>query len=365
MEFVDLKAQYKLLQQSVDRRIAAVLEHCRFIMGPEVQELETALARYTGSTHCISCASGTDALLLALMALGIAPGDEVITSPFTFIANAEMIALAGARPVFVDIDPETYNLDPQLLRKAITSRTKAIMPIALYGQCADMDAICQIAGGIPVIEDAAQSFGATYRERRSCNLSLIGCTSFFPSKPLACYGDGGACFTSDAVLAEKMRRIRDHGQAGRYRHTTLGLNSRLDTLQAAVLLAKLECFDAELKSRTRIACRYTELLRGHVDTPYVDPCCTSAYAQYTVQIQNRDQVQARLREKDVPSAVHYPVPIHLQPVFAGLGLACGSFPVSEAAAERVLSLPMHPYLTDGEQAHVAESLKWALAERQS
>lgn len=362
MEFVDLKAQYNLLRQSIDRRMAAVLEHCRFIMGPEVQELEAALARYTGSSHCIGCASGTDALLIALMALGVGAGDEVITSPFTFIANAEMIALLGARPVFVDIDPETYNLDSQLLRAAITPKTKAIMPIALYGQCADMDAIGQIAGAIPVIEDAAQSFGAIYKDRRSCNLSVIGCTSFFPSKPLACYGDGGACFTSDAALAEKMRRIRDHGQQGRYQHTTLGLNSRLDTLQAAVLLAKLECFDTELKSRTRIANRYTELLRGHVAIPYIDPCCTSVYAQYTVQLEQRDQMQARLRERGVPSAVHYPLPIHLQPVFAGLGLARGSFPLSEAAAERVLSLPMHPYLTDEQLAHVAESLKAALAE---
>ena len=361
MEFVDLKGQYKLLQQSLDRRIAAVLDHCRFIMGPEVQELEAALARYTGSPHCIACASGTDALLIALMALGIAPGDEVVTSPFTFIATAEMIALLGARPVFVDIDPKTYNLDSQRLGDAITSKTKAIMPVALYGQCADMDAINQIAGRIPVIEDAAQSFGATYKGRRSCNLSLIGCTSFFPSKPLACYGDGGACFTSDAALATKMRHIRDHGQKARYHHTLLGLNSRLDTIQAAVLLAKLECFDAELASRTRIAQRYTELLHGQVMTPHIDASNTCVYAQYTVQMDKRDQVQARMRDKGVPTAVHYPVPIHLQPVFAGLGLARGSFPAAEAAAERVLSLPMHPYLTEAQQTQVVESLRSALA----
>src|SRR5579885_774256 len=266
MEFIDLKAQYRILESSSQARLSKVMQGAQFIMGPEVEELESALASRVGARYCITCSSGTDALLLALMALAIGPGDEVITTPFTFIATGEMIAIAGAKPVFVDIDPGTYNLDPRLLPAAITSRTRAIMPIALYGQCSEMDEINAIAAerDLPVIEDAAQSFGATYRGRHSCNLSTIGCTSFFPSKPLGGYGDGGACFTNDDALATAMIELRNHGQSGRYRHTRIGLNGRLDTLQAAILLAKLEVFDEELAARDRIARHYTTLLRDAV-----------------------------------------------------------------------------------------------------
>ena len=279
MEFIDLKTQYKRIKERVDARIHAVLDHGQFILGPEVSELEAELARRTGSRHCISCASGTDALLIALMALRISPGDEVITSPFTFIATVEMIVLLGATPVFVDIDPRTYNLDPSRVAAAFTPRTRAVMPVSLYGQCADLDAIQAAAGDLPVVEDAAQSFGATYKGRQSCNLSAIGCTSFFPSKPLGCYGDGGACFTNDDALPRIMLEIRNHGQDSRYHHVRLGLNGRLDTIQAAVLLAKLEIFDEELSLRSEVADRYRERLAGVVQTPFVSdwkPQCLRA-----------------------------------------------------------------------------------------
>ncbi|MFB3813676.1 MAG: DegT/DnrJ/EryC1/StrS family aminotransferase [Terriglobales bacterium] len=359
MEFIDLKKQYSAIKASVDARIARVLEHVQFVLGPEVGELEQRLAAYTGAKHCVTAASGTDALLIALMALGVGAGDEVITSPFTFIASAEVIALLGARPVFVDIDARTYNLDPKLLEPAITPRTRAIMPVSLYGQCADFDAINAIAArhGISVVEDAAQSFGATYKGRRSCNLSTIGCTSFFPSKPLGCYGEGGACFTNDDQLAERMRQIRVHGQDRRYHHPVLGINGRLDSLQAAVLLAKMEVFDAEVEARRRIASRYTEKLHGVVGTPYVETHNTSVFAQYTVQISDRDEVSDRLKQQGIPTAVHYPVPLHLQPVFSGLGSRAGCFPVSEAAARLVLSLPMHPYLSEEDQDRVCAALR--------
>ncbi len=367
MEFIDLKKQYGVVKQSIDRRMAQILEHARFILGPEVAELEQKLAAYTGAQHCITCASGTDALLMALMALGITAGDEVITSPFTFIASAEVVVLLGARPVFVDIDARTYNLDPRKLEAAITARTRAIMPVSLYGQCADFDAINAIAARhrLPVIEDAAQSFGAIYKGRRSCNLSTIGCTSFFPSKPLGCYGDGGACFTSDSVLAERMRQIRMHGEDRRYHHVTLGINGRLDTLQAAVLLAKLEVFDAEVEARGRIGARYNELLRGVVGIPYIEPHNTSVFAQYTIQVVDRDGVQLLLKEKGIPTAVHYPMPLHLQPVFSGMGLGEGSYPVAEAAARMVLSLPMHPYLSETDQERVCAAVAEAKDSRQT
>jgi UDP-2-acetamido-2-deoxy-ribo-hexuluronate aminotransferase len=361
MEFIDLKTQYKELKETIDRRIAAVLQHGQFIMGPEVRELEQALEQRTGSKHCIACASGTDALMIGLMALGIGPGHEVITSPFTFIATAEMIALVGATPVFVDIDPETYNLDPNLLKKAITVKTKAIMPVSLYGQCAEMDDINLIAGEIPVIEDAAQSFGATYKGRQSCNLSTIGCTSFFPSKPLGCYGDGGACFTNDDALAAKMRQIRVHGQDRRYHHPVIGFNGRLDTLQAAILLGKLTMFDGEVKTRAEIGARYTELLRGAVKTPTILPHNTSVYAQYTVAVEKRDSVQQQLQQQGIPTAVHYPISLHLQPAFARLALGKGTFPASERASELVMSLPMHPYFSHAEQDAVVEAVRSAVA----
>ncbi|HEX4309852.1 MAG TPA: DegT/DnrJ/EryC1/StrS family aminotransferase [Acidobacteriaceae bacterium] len=367
MEFVDLKAQYRHIGARVDARIRKVMEHQRFILGPEVAELEERLAARVEARHCISCASGTDALLLALMALRIGAAkdgtpDEVITTPFTFFATGEMITLAGARPVFVDIEPVGYNLDPEKIEAAITPRTKAILPVSLYGQAAEMDAINTIAEkhGLAVIEDAAQSFGALYRGRHSGNLSTIGCTSFFPSKPLGCYGDGGACFTHDDALAEAMRELRNHGQSGRYRHTRIGINGRLDTLQAAVLLAKLEVFDEELTARAENADRYTALLKDAVHTPRVLPNRTSAWAQYTIEVEDRAAVQSALEAAGIPTAVHYPVPLHLQPVYAEMGLQRGSFPVAERAAERVLSLPMHPYLGPAEMESVAGAVRQSL-----
>jgi UDP-2-acetamido-2-deoxy-ribo-hexuluronate aminotransferase len=358
IEFVDLKTQQRRILPELERRMKAVLNHGRYIMGPEIQELEEKLAVLVGVKHCIAVASGTDALLIALMALGVRAGDEVITTPFTFISTGETVALLGAKPVFVDIDHGTYNLDPSLLEAAITLKTRAILPVSLYGQCADFDVINAVAGkyGIPVIEDACQSFGATRGGRKSCALSSIGCTSFFPSKPLGCYGDGGACFTDDEELSPKMRRIRVHGQDRRYDHPILGINGRMDTLQAAVLLAKLEVFSDELEARSRIAARYGELLRGAVATPRIEPRNTSVYAQYTVEVDHREEVQEKLREKGIPTAVHYPVPLHLQPVFAGLNLPEGTFPVAESAARRVLSLPMHPYLADAELVRIAAVL---------
>ena len=363
MEFIDLKAQYHRLEASIQARFNKVMQSEQFIMVPEIAELESALAARVRAKHCITCASGTDALLLALMALGIGQGDEVVTTPFTFIATGEMIALLGAIPVFVDIDPRTYNLDPKHLRVAITSRTRAIMPVALYGQCAEMDAINAIATehGLPVIEDAAQSFGATYKGRHSCNLSTIGCTSFFPSKPLGCYGDGGACFTNDAALAGSLRQIRNHGQEARYRHAKLGLNGRLDTMQAAILLAKLEVFDEELVRRNEVALQYSSLLSDSVQVPYIETHNRSAWAQYTIRVPNRADVQRALSDRQIPTAVHYPKPIHLQPVFAHLGLGEGSFPVSEQASKEVLSLPMHPYMSELDVRKVASSLRDAFA----
>lgn len=373
MDFIDLKTQYRRIQASVDARIHKVLEHGQYILGAETAELEAVLAKYAGTTHCIAASSGTDTLLIALMAYGIGPGDEVITSPFTFIATGEMIALAGAKPVFVDIDPKTYNIDPSLIERAITPRTKAIMPVSLYGQCADFDAINAIARkhGVPVIEDAAQSFGAQYKGKRSCALSEIGSTSFFPSKPLGAYGDGGALFTDDDNLAKVMREIRVHGQDRRYHHPRLGINGRLDTLQAAVLLAKMEIFEDEVSARARIGERYNQLIneafdnasgkRARVVVPHLAEGCTSVYAQYTIQVENRSLVEAGLKQRGIPTAVHYPVPLHFQPVFADLGLKRGAFPHSEAASDRVLSLPMHPYLTDEQQVNVVTALKEAVA----
>jgi len=358
IEFVDLKTQQRKILPELERRMKAVLQHGRYIMGPEIQELEEKLAAYVGVKQCIAVASGTDALLISLMALGVGAGDEVVTTPFTFISTGETIALLGAKLVFVDIDGRSYNLDPSLLEAAITPKTRAILPVSLYGQCPDMDAINAIAGkyGVPVIEDAAQSFGASYRGRKSCALSRIGCTSFFPSKPLGCYGDGGACFTDDEDLATKIRRIRVHGQDRRYHHSILGINGRMDTLQAAVLLAKLDVFPGELAARSRIGDRYTELLRGAVVTPCVEPHNISVYAQYTVQVDDRETVQKKLQEEGIPTAIHYPIPLHRQPVFAGLNLPEGSFPTAESAAKRVLSLPMHPYLTDVELERISSAL---------
>jgi UDP-2-acetamido-2-deoxy-ribo-hexuluronate aminotransferase len=353
MEFIDLKSQYQGIKTSMDRRIQAVLDHGQYVMGPEIAELEAALASRTGAKHCIACASGTDALLLAMMALGIGPGDEVVTTPFSFFATGEMIALLHAKPVFVDIDPETYNLDPSKLKAAITAHTKAIMPVSLYGQCAEMDAIAEIAGNIPVIEDAAQSFGATYKGKPSCNLSTIGCTSFFPSKPLGCYGDGGACFTSNDALAGKMRMVRNHGQDRRYHHPVIGVNGRMDTIQAAVLLAKLEVFDQELQRRAEVGSRYSQLLQSSVKTPLIAAENVSVYAQYTIEVDDRDTFQHEMQLRGIPTTVHYPQPLHLQPAFADLGHREGDYPRAEAASHRVVSLPMHPYLSESDLKSIA------------
>lgn len=355
---IDLQKQQDAIRPQLEKNIHAVLHHGRYIMGAEVKALETRLADYVGVKHAIGVASGTDALLIAMMALDIGHGDEVITTPFSFIATAETIMFLGAKPAFVDMDPKTYNHDPALLEAAITDKTKAIMPVSLYGQCADYDVINAIAEkhGIPVIEDGCQSFGATYKGRKSCGLTMIACTSFFPSKPLGCYGDGGACFTNDDELAKTMREIRVHGQERRYHHPRIGINGRLDTLQAAILLAKMDVFEDEVKIRRRIGERYSELLGDAVVTPYIEPFNTSVYAQYTIQLGNREQIQGRLKAAGIPAAVHYPVPLNRQPA-----LACPErFEHSEYAAERVMSLPMHPYLSDEELGRVVEAVKQAI-----
>jgi len=362
IEFHDVKAQYRRLKPRIDARIQAVLDHGRFIMGPEIAELESQLAAYIGVKHCIGVSDGTTAMLVAMMALGIGAGDEVITTPFTFIATGEMIALLGAKPVFVDIDPVTYNLDPARIEAAVTSRTRAILPVSLYGQCADLDAINAVAARhrLPVIEDGAQSFGATYKSRKSCALSTIGTTSFFPTKPLGCYGDGGACFTDDDALAERMAQIRVHGQSRRYYHPIIGINGRLDTLQAAILLAKFETLPVEVAARARIGARYTERLKGIVRTPTIAPQCTSVFAQYTIEVEGREAVQAKLKAAGVPTAVHYPVPLNLQPAFASLEQGRGSFPLAERAAERVMSLPMHADLGEALQDRIVAAVAAAV-----
>jgi UDP-2-acetamido-2-deoxy-ribo-hexuluronate aminotransferase len=358
MDFIDLKTQYTELRESIHARIQRVLEHGQYILGPEVRELEEALAAYAGAKHCVTVASGTEALLIALLALGIRRGDEVITTPFTFFATAEMIALAGARPVFVDVEEDTANLDASKLAAAITPRTRAIMPVALYGQPADMDEINALAAelGIPVIEDAAQSFGATYKGRRSGNLSTLGCTSFFPSKPLGCYGDGGALLTNDDALAKACREIRVHGQEARYRHTRIGVGGRMDSIQCAVVLAKLERFDWEIERRIAIGRRYDELLGSSVRTLKVRPDRTSVYAQYTLRVPDRDALERRLKEKGIPTAVHYPLALHQQPVFAA-DYAGQSFPAAERLAREVISLPMHPYLDPKQQELICEQVR--------
>jgi UDP-2-acetamido-2-deoxy-ribo-hexuluronate aminotransferase len=361
VDFIDLKTPYREQRDAINARIQKVLDHGQFILGPEVAELEERLASYVGARHCVTCGSGTDALQIALMALGVKPGDEVVTCPFTFAAIVEMIVLLGAKPVFVDVEADTCNFDVSQLGGAITPRTRAVLPIALYGQPADMDEINAIAAkrGISVIEDAAQSFGASYRGRKSCGLSTIGATSFFPSKPLGCYGEGGATFTDDDRLATAMREIRHHGQERRYHHTRLGINARLDTIQCAVLLAKLERFDWEVERRLVIGRRYDELLSGlapAVQTLKVRSDRTSVYAQYTIRCADRDRLQRRLHEEGIPTAVHYPLSLHQQPAYAA-GYAGQSFPNSERLAREVISLPMHPYLNEATQARIAAAVR--------
>ncbi len=368
MEFIDLHAQYKAYKQEIDAAMAKVLAHGRFIMGPEIAELETKLAEFAGAKYCLSVASGTHSLEIALRALGIGLGDEVISVPFTWISTSEVISLVGAKPVWVDIDPVTFNMDVDKLEAAITPRTKAILPVSLFGQMAEYERIAEIAavhGNIPVIEDGAQSFGATRNGSRSCSCqhTTIASTSFFPAKPLGCYGDGGALFTNDEALYAKMKAIRTHGGERRHYHTHVGMNGRLDTLQAAVLLAKMPHFEDEVVARGRIGARYTELFSAidGVIAPKVADGNTSVYAQYTISVADRDGLGAKLKEKGIPTAQYYPKCLHEQPVFAPLGYKWGDFPEAEKASREVLSLPMSPFLTETDQDMVVSSIKEILA----
>jgi UDP-2-acetamido-2-deoxy-ribo-hexuluronate aminotransferase len=361
MQFIDLKSRHQLIGDKINARIQKVMDHGQFILGPEVREVEERLAQFTGSKHCVTVSSGTDSLLIALMALGIGAGDEVITVPYTWISTAEVISLLGAKPIFVDIRQDTWNMDEALVETAITDKTKAIMPVSIYGQCPDMDAINSIAGkyNLPVIEDAAQSFGATYKGKKSCNLSTVGSTSFFPSKPLGCYGDGGALFTNDYELAEKFRWIRVHGQERKHHHPILGINGRMDTLQAAILLEILEVFPNEVQKRENLGQTYSEGLANleGLETPRIGEFNTSVYAQYTILSEHRENIQQFLNEKDIPSVYYYSVPLHLQPVFKHLGHQSGDFPVAEKVANQCLSLPMSPYLSEAELAIVSKVIK--------
>lgn len=366
IQFIDLKKQYADLKEAINTRIQRVLDHGQYIMGPEVRELEEKLETYIGAKHCITVASGTEALLISLMALGVKPGDEVITTPFTFVATAEVIALLGAVPVFVDVQLDTCNIDPALIEAAITPKTKAIIPVSLYGQVADMDEINAIAarhGNIPVIEDAAQSFGASYKGRKTCNLSTIGCTSFFPSKPLGCYGDGGAIFTNDDALAKAMREIRVHGQERRYYHARIGVGGRMDTLQCAVVLAKLDRFDWEIEQRIQAGERYLKLLNNvpTVKQLTVRPDRTCVWGQFTIQVENREAVLEKLKAAGIPTAVHYPVPLHRQPAYQSLCRISGNLEHADAVAARVVSLPMHPYIDIGTQQSIISAVAEAVA----
>lgn len=363
MEFIDLKRQYATYRESIDRRMKVVIENAHFIMGPEIVELESRLAAFVNARHCITVANGTVSLEIALRALNVGPGDEVITVPFTWISTAEVIRLVGATPVFVDIEPASYNIDIDRLARAISPRTKAIIPVSLFGQMPDYARINEIAGrdGIAVIEDGAQSFGATQRGYPSCGVTLIGSTSFFPAKPLGCFGDGGALFTSDDGLAEAMRMIRTHGGIRRHHHPIVGMNGRLDTLQAAVLLAKLDAFPSEVTRRATIGAYYTEQLRGYAGVPEVMPGNTHVYAQYTIRVADRDGVADLLKSAGVPSIVYYPKCLHEQPAFALCGHRPGDFPESERASREVLSLPMHPFLSDHEQTEVVRAVRDAVS----
>ncbi|QIL03326.1 DegT/DnrJ/EryC1/StrS family aminotransferase [Sphingomonas sinipercae] len=363
MPFIDLKSQYSALKSQIDGNIARVLDHGTFIMGPEVAEMEQALASFVDVPHCISVGSGTDALLVSLMALGIGPGDEVIVPAFTFAATAEVVLLAGATPVFVDVEPDTCNVDVAAIAASITPQTKAVMPVSLYGQPADMAEINALAltHGFAVIEDAAQSFGASYGNRRSCALSPIGCTSFFPSKPLGCYGDGGAIFVDDDAIAQACREIRVHGQSKRYHHTRLGLGGRMDTLQCAVILAKLERFEWEIERRLEVGSRYDRLIDSvGIERARLRDGRTTVFAQYTVMVDDRPRVQDALHGKGIPTAVHYPIPLHQQPAYRELSVF-GDLPVAEALSQRVMSLPMHADLDEGTQDRIVEALVEAVS----
>ena len=363
MDFIDLKTQYRLYKKEIDAKIQANLDNATFILGKDVQQLEEKLAAYTGSGYAVGTASGTDSLIIPLLAYGVRPGDEIITTPFTFIATAEVISFIGAKPVFVDIDEKNYNIDIDQIEKKITKKTKGIIPVSLYGQVPDMDRINAVAKkhGLFVIEDAAQSFGAVYKGKKSCGLTDVGATSFFPSKPLGCYGDGGMLFTSDKELADKMRAISRHGEIARYTHKYIGFNFRLDSIQAGVLLAKFEHFEEEANKRHQLGLAYSELLKGtNAVTPhmekYTDRC---VYAQYSIRVNNRDEVIKHLNAAGVPTAVHYPVPVHLQEAYRYLGYREGDFPVAEKTAKQIMSLPMHPFLTGEQQKLIADKIKEA------
>ena len=357
--FIDLQAQYQAYKPEIDEAIQNVLNSSQYIMGPEVKKLEEGLAAYTGSKHAIACSSGTDALLIALMAMDIQPGDEVITTPFTFIATTEVVSLLGAIPVFVDVEPDTLNIDASKIEEKITAKTKAIIPVSLYGQVADMDEINAIGAkhNLIVIEDGAQSFGATYKGKKSCNLSDFGCTSFFPSKPLGCYGDGGALFTNNDTLAEKSRMILAHGSRVRYQHEVVGINGRLDAIQAAVLNVKLKYFAEEVEKREEIGASYLELLKDKgLSLPVVKKDRTSVFAQFTMRSEQREEVIEKLNSNGVPTAIHYPKPLHLQQCYENLGYKIGDFPNAEKAAKEVFSLPMSPFLTFDQQQFIVEKI---------
>ncbi len=363
IKLVDLVSQYRKFAPAIDAGIQAVLDGGQFIMGPEVKTLEQELSQFTGARHVVGVCDGTKALLIALLALGVGPGDEVIMPTFTFVSPAEMTVLIGAKPVFVDIDPDTYLIDPAAVQSAITARTKAVIAVSLFGQCADFSSINEIAArrGIAVIEDAAQSFGATHHGRRSANLCAIATTSFFPSKPLGCYGDGGACFTSNDDLAKRMREISQHGQSERYIHQVVGINGRLDSIQAAILSAKLPHLSWELHARVAVAARYEKALAGIVKVPRTSPGNSHVYAQYTIEVSNRARFRQVLESLCVPTAVHYPVPLHRQPAYCK-DFEPGAFPIAEQAATRVVSLPLHPYLEEGVQERVIAAVKEAAQE---
>jgi UDP-2-acetamido-2-deoxy-ribo-hexuluronate aminotransferase len=360
IDFANLKYQYKLYKDEIDEAIQNVLDKSNYIMGNEVQDLEKNLENFTGAKHAITCSSGTDALLLAMMALDIQPGDEIITTPFTFIATAETIAFLGAKPVFVDIDEKTYNIDPSKIEEKITSKTKAIMPVSLYGQPADIDAIQSIANkhNLKVIIDGAQSFGSTYKGKTDSNLGDISTTSFFPAKPLGCFGDGGAVFTNDDELATKMKSLRVHGQSKRYHHKYIGMGGRMDTIQCAIVDVKLKHYEKDLALRQDVAAKYTQALTGTgskvLTLPYIDKNCTSAFAQYSIRVKNRDEVQAKLKEAGIPTAVHYPMPLHLQECFEYLDYQKGDFPISEVVSNEIMSLPMNPYVSDTEIEYIGK-----------
>ncbi len=357
IDFAKLQDQYQLYKLEIDEAIHAVLNKSNYIMGEEISQLEDSLQEFTKAKFAISCSSGTDAILLAMMALDIKPGDEIITTPFTFIATAETIAFLGATPVFVDIDERTYNIDPDLIEDKITSKTKAIIPVSLYGQPADMKKIQNIANkhNLKVIIDGAQSFGSTFNNITDSALVDISTTSFFPAKPLGCFGDGGAVFTDDEELAEKMKSMRVHGQSKRYHHKYIGMGGRLDTIQAAVLNVKLKYYEKDLTLRQEVASKYTKSLSGKdLVLPYVDEKATSAWAQYSIRVKNREELQSKLKENGIPTAVHYPMPLHLQECFEYLGYKKGDFPISELVSKEIMSLPMNPYLTDVEIKYISE-----------